>query len=111
MEPPTFSLAHMTCGTVLVWEPLGCFITHYIMALHGPGSSIIRLKEIISTTLSGTAWAVPSDQRGVASSEMTLNGPQSAVGPLTSAEPQLFFRLLEDKKKMMCNRASFRYSL
>lgn len=110
MEPPRFSLAHMTCGTVFAWGPLGSFITHYITALHGPGGSIIRQKEAISTALSGTAWAVPSDQRGAASSEMTLNGPQSAVGPLTSTEAQLSFLLLVDKKKTMCNRGSFRYS-
>lgn len=72
---------------------LGEFMTHDITALHAPGISIIRLKETIRAAFLGTAWAVPSHQRSSASFEMALNGPQPAVAPSTSTEPQLSFLL------------------
>lgn len=77
MMPPTFSLAPMTCCSVLALGLLGSFIRHYITSLHGPHTSIIRLKETISIAVLGTAWAMSSDQKGVESWKMTLKGLQS----------------------------------
>lgn len=62
MMPPTFSLAPMTCCSVLALGLLGSFIMHYITSLHGPRTSIIRLKETISIAVLGTAWAMSSDR-------------------------------------------------
>lgn len=79
MKAHRFLLAFMTCCTVLLSRFLGSFIIHYINSLHGPGTSIIKLKETISPALLGTAWAVSSDQKGVVSLQLMFNGLQSAV--------------------------------
>lgn len=92
----------MTHCTVLVSRFLGSFTIHYINSLHGPGTSIIKLKETISIAFLGTAWAVSLDQKGVVSLEMKFNGVQSAVDLTTSAESP---SLVECKKKMKCNPA------